>query len=221
MVELYEGVRLFFYRELASTGRLPSVADAADTLGIPEEWVWDALDSLAADRHVVLDSNGGILMASPFATRSFGFAVMGERTLWWGTCALDSFSIPHVLDKEPSVVVATTCPACGAAHSWLVDRTGPPEGTQVVRFPVPMGHVWDDVVYAAENQRIYCTDACLDDWIERSGQERGCTVDIEMLWRIAQDWYDGRLDTPYQRREPKEAREYFRSKGLSGEFWGL
>ena len=39
-------------------------------------------------------------------------------------------------------------------------------------------------------------------------------------WRLASGWYAGRLDTPYQRREPKEAHEYFASVGLGGPFWG-
>lgn len=221
MVELYEGVRLFYYRELAGTGRVPSVADAADTLGIPEEWVWDALDALARDRHLVLDENGSILLASPFATRNFGFSAMGERTLWWASCGLDAFSIPHVLDKEPSVVVATTCPACGAAHSWLVDRTGPPAGDQVVHFLVPMAQVWDDIVFTCETQRIFCTEACLDDWLSRAGQERGAVMDVATLWRLSRRWYDGRLETPYERREPIDAAGYFASVGLQGEFWGV
>lgn len=221
MVELYEGIRLFFYREIANTGRLPSVADAADTLGVPEEWVWDGLDNLAADRHLVIDANGTIVLAFPFATRSFGFSVMGERTLWWGSCAIDSFSIPHIVDKEPWAVVATTCPACGAAHSWLVDRTGPPAGDQVVHFLVPMAKLWDDVIFTCENQRIFCSDRCLDDWLARTGHERGATTDIATLWRLAEHWYDGRLDTPYRRRDPVLATKYFAAKGLSGEFWGL
>lgn len=216
---LYEGIRLFLYRELATTGRVPSAADAADSLGIPEEWVWDAAHVLVDRRLLVLDENDDIVLAHPFATRSFGFSVMGERTLWWGGCAWDSFAIPHLVDREPSVVVATTCPACGTAHAWNVDRNGPPTGSQVAHFLVPMAQVWDDVVYACENQRIFCSEACVDDWLAENDQKRGAVVDLATLWRLAEHWYDGRLDTPYQRREPSEATEYFASVGLTGAFW--
>ena len=221
MVDLYEGIRLFFYRELANNGRLPSVADASDRLGVPEDWGWDGVEWLAAERHLVIDANSTIVLAPPFATRNFGFSVMGAETLWWGSCALDSFSIPLMIEKEPSAVVATTCPACGAAHSWLVDAHGPPAGDQVVHFLVPMAHVWDDIILTCENQRIFCSDACLDAWVERTGHQRGATTDIATLWRLAEHWYDGRLDSPYQRREPAIAARYFATKGLTGEFWGV
>jgi len=46
-------------------------------------------------------------------------------------------------------------------------------------------------------------------------------MDLATLWRLARGWYEGRLDRDYQRREPSQAREYFRAAGLSGPFWGL
>jgi hypothetical protein len=46
-------------------------------------------------------------------------------------------------------------------------------------------------------------------------------MSLEMLWRLAEHWYDGRLDTPYVRREPTAAADYFRAVGLRGSFWGL
>jgi hypothetical protein len=46
-------------------------------------------------------------------------------------------------------------------------------------------------------------------------------MDLGTLWRLAQGWYAGRLDRGYHRREPSEAKAYFRSVGLRGPFWGL
>jgi hypothetical protein len=46
-------------------------------------------------------------------------------------------------------------------------------------------------------------------------------MDLATLWRLASGWYAGRLDRGYQRWEPSEAKEYFRSVGLRGPFWGL
>ena len=217
---LYEGIRLFLYRELATTGRVPSAADAADSLGIPEEWVWDAAHVLVDRRLLVLDENDDIVLAHPFATRSFGFSVMGQRTLWWGGCAWDSFAIPHLVEAEPSVLVATRCPACDAALSWVVDRTAPPTGDEVAHFLLPMAQVWDDVVRACGHQRLFCSPDCVDRWLSDAGQERGYVMDLETLWRLAQGWYAGRLDRGYTRREPVAAAEYFRSVGLTGPFWG-
>ena len=70
-------------------------------------------------------------MAHPFSAVPLGFAVMGASTLWWGGCAWDSFAIPHVVDLEPDVLVATRCPGCDSPHAWVIDRDRPPLGEQV------------------------------------------------------------------------------------------
>ena len=46
-------------------------------------------------------------------------------------------------------------------------------------------------------------------------------MDLPTLWRLAAGWYTGRLESPYQRRDPQRAADYFRSVGLHGPFWGL
>jgi Alkylmercury lyase len=220
VTERDERVRLAFYRALAQTGRLPSLRAVAEATDLSRSDAEEAIGSLAANRHLVLDGERRIVLAHPFATRSFGFSVMGERTLWWGGCAWDSFAIPHLVPDEPSALVATTCPACATPHAWVVGRTTAPTGTQVAHFLTPVARIWDDVVHACENQRIFCSAACVDDWLQRTGHERGAAFDLATLWRLASRWYEGRLDSPYRRREPKEAAAYFASVGLTGAFWG-
>jgi hypothetical protein len=215
-----EAVRIAIYRALAGTGGLPPLDVLAASLGLSAAELQAALTSLAAQRHVALDAHGTVVLAHPFATRNFGFSVMGERTLWWGGCAWDSFAIPHLVSDEPSVLVATTCPACATPHAWVVGRSGPPAGDQVAHFLTPVSKIWDDVVHACENQRIFCSGDCVTEWAARTGQAKGSVFDLETLWRLAARWYEGRLDSPYRRREPVEASQYFRSVGLIGPFWG-
>jgi len=184
--------------------------------------VLHGLADLAAARHLVLGADGAtVVLAHPFATIPLGFAVMGARTLWWGGCAWDSFAIPHLVDDEPEVLVATTCPACGSPHAWIVERGAPPPGEQLAHFLVPVSRVWDDVVHTCGNQRIFCGRGCIDAWLASTGNREGSVFDLAALWRLAAHWYDGRLDRGYTRREPSEAHAYFESVGLSGEFWGL
>ena len=215
-----EDLRLAVYRALASTGTVPAPTELAGHLGTDEAAVRQAMHRLAAARHVVVDDDDRPVLAHPFATRSFGFSVMGERTLWWGGCAWDSFAVPHLVEAEPSVLVATRCPACDAALSWVVDRNAPPRGEEVAHFLVPMAQVWDDVVRACSHQRLFCSPDCVDRWLSDAGQDRGYVMDLGTLWRLAQGWYAGRLDRGYTRREPVAAAEYFRSVGLTGPFWG-
>jgi hypothetical protein len=227
-----EDLRVAVYRALAATGRVPSRGTLADTLGWSPDDVRSGLRSLHDARHVVLrpaadprdrpaDGGTGIVLAHPFATGPLGFSVMGERTLWWGGCAWDSFAIPHLVVAEPEVLVSTRCPACERPLAWVVGREAPPYGDEVAHFLVPVPHIWDDVVHTCGNQRLFCSEACVDDWLARTGNERGYVLDLPTLWRLAAHWYDGRLEHGYTRRDPSTAAAYFREVGLSGPFWGL
>ena len=221
-----EILRLRIYRQLAAAGRVASRAELvrearlARELGAAEADVPVVIARLADERHLVLGPRGEIVLAHPFATRDFGFSVKSAGVLWWGGCAWDSFAIPHLVPGAAPTLVATTCPGCSSAHAWLVDTESPPPGSQVAHFLVPMAQVWDDVVHACEHQRLFCDEACVDTWLDREGLPKGWVMDVPTLWRLAQHWYDGRLDPGYRRREPTEAADYFRSVGLVGEFWG-
>jgi hypothetical protein len=150
-----------------------------------------------------------------------GFSVMGHHVLWWGGCVWDSFALPHLLPAEGEVLVATRCPACAKPHVWNVGAVEPPVGGQVAHFLVPAAHMWDDVVHTCRHQRVFCSDGCVAAWLDRTGNERGYIADLATVWRLAEHWYDGRLERGYRRREPAEAADYLRSVGLSGPFWGL
>lgn len=212
-----EAVRLAVYRGFATTGAEPSAAALAGAAGIDPQEVEAALVRLE-DAHHVVRRDGRIVLAHPFGGRHLGFSVMGAETLWWGGCAWDAFAIPNLLHSGP-VLVATTCPACGTPHAWTVDDVAPPVGDQVAHFLVPAAHIWDDVVHTCSHQRIFCSTGCVHAWLEREGLDEGSTFSLATLWRLASHWYDGRLDSPYVRREPAEAAAYFASVGLTGPFW--
>lgn len=220
MKNVDEDVRVAVYARLSTTGLEPTVAELAADTGLDVSAVAASLDRLHGSRDLVL-RDGHIVMAHPFATIPLGFSVMGTKTLWWGGCAWDSFALPHLLATEPDVLVATRCRNCDAPHAWVVGRSAPPSGSQVAHFLVPVTKIWDDVVHTCDNQRIFCDSACVDAWLERTGQPRGYEMDLATLWRLAQGWYAGRLDHGYQRRDPSSASAYFASVGLTGPFWGL
>ncbi|MFB7368526.1 organomercurial lyase [Streptomyces sp. NPDC056222] len=218
-----ETVRLAVYHGFARTGRAPSVPELGALTGITPDQVRQELRTLHGSRDLVLDprDNDHVVMAHPFASVPLGFSVMGAHTLWWGGCAWDSFALPHLLRDEPDVLVATRCPACDTPHAWVVGREAPPKGDQVAHFLTPMSRAWDDVVHTCGNQRLFCSTDCVDTWLRKTGQERGYVMDLATLWRFASDWYTGRLDPGYTRREPASAAAYFAEVGLHGSFWGL
>ena len=219
-----EQLRVNVYQLFARTGRPPAVDELAGAVGAETTEVRHALRQLAQGRHLSLGADDAIVMAHPFSAVPLGFSVMSTDTLWWGGCAWDSFTLPHLLgDVVPAaarVLVATTCPACNRPHAWNVDRSGPPEGEQVAHFLVPAARMWDDVVHTCGHQRLFCSTSCVETWLARTGNIRGYMMDLPTLWRLAAHWYDGRLEYGYTRREPADAAEYLHSVGLSGSFWG-
>lgn len=216
-----EDLRLAIYRGFASTGRRPTHNDLASKFGLPETEIVEGLSELAKQRYIALDNDSNLLMAHPFSAIPLGFSVMGKQTIWWGGCAWDSFALPHLLKSDPEVLVATNCPNCNKALAWNVNNQAAPAGEEIAHFLVPVSRMWDDVVHTCGNQRIYCSNSCLDDWLDKTNQQKGYVMSLKTLWDLASNWYSGRLDEGYVRREPAAAKEYFRSVGLAGSFWGL
>ncbi|MEP7204165.1 MAG: organomercurial lyase [Ilumatobacteraceae bacterium] len=215
-----EDLRVFIYDSFRRIGRAPSVDDMATSLGCADSEVTHGIQELAEQRHVALDADGKIVMAHPFASINLGFEVMGQNTLWWGGCCWDSFALPHLLTDEPDVLVATRCPGCDQPQAWVVNRHEPPVSDWLAHFLTPAAHVWDDVVHACNNQRLFCSERCIDAWLTRTANTRGYVMDIPTLWNFASRWYEGRLERGYIRREPSEAKDYFRGVGLIDPFWG-
>jgi hypothetical protein len=212
-------LRFRIYEAFAKYGIPPTPEELARDTSLTISEVQAILQKLAATRNIVIDEHYRILMAHPFSSIPLGFSVMGSNTLWWGGCAWDSFALPNLLSTE--VVVATTCLNCLRAHSWRVDPNTPPEGQQIAHFLIPTSKMWDDVVHTCGNQRIFCDELCLKNWLESSGNNYGYSMDLKTLWNLSRSWYEGRLNYEYERREPSAALDYFKSVGLSGEFWGM
>jgi hypothetical protein len=219
--EHVEDVRLAIYDGFRRTGQAPSVQSLASALGLAPDAVADAMRALHQHRDIVLDQDANIAMAHPFASIPLGFSVMGERTLWWGGCAWDSFAIAHLVPEERSVLVATTCPGCGRALSWVVTADEAPAGDEVAHFLTPVARIWDDVIHSCAHQRLFCSRECVAAWLAPTGNEPGYVMDLGTLWRLARGWYAGRLERGYARREPAAAAAYFAEARIVAECGGL
>src|SRR5689334_9938622 len=195
-----EDVRMLVYDTFVTSGRAPSVTELGGAAAR------QALTELAEARHVVLGADGEIAMAHPFSAVPLGFSAMGRQTLWWGGCAWDSFALPHLLSAEPSVLVATRCPGCDRASAWDVNAAAPPAGDEVAHFLTPVSSMWNDVVTTCANQRLYCSEDCVNRWLTSTSLPRGYVMDLTTLWNLASGWYDGRLQRGYVRRDPASAK---------------
>jgi hypothetical protein len=134
----------------------------------------------------------------------------GERHLVLGED--DGSGYPEILMAHPFSAIPLGFVVMGPRTLWW-------GGGQVAHFLVPAAHMWDDVVHTCSHQRIFCSTACVDDWLESTGNTRGYVMSLTTLWRLASHWYDGRLQRGYTRREPTASRDYLHEVGLDGPFW--
>ena len=124
------------YQTLAGTGRAPTRADIGDDA---------ALRELHEAHMVVLDDDGEIAMALPFANRPTEHRVVAGERSWWANCAWDSLAIPAALALDAAIEarwIDTGEPVdLAVRHGRLVGDTA-----RFVHFQVPARHWWDDIV---------------------------------------------------------------------------
>ena len=59
----------------------------------------------------------------------------------------------------------------------------------------------------------------IDAWCEAKGEPRGETLNLDIVWDLAQAWYGNRLSPSYRGRTLEEARRVFTGVGLNSPFW--
>ena len=91
------------------------------------------LRSLASQHVVVLDDDGRVLMAHPFAAHRDGARVDAGGRTWWGNCAWDAFGIVAALDLQDATITA----------QGITLRAE--DDDAVFHVLVPARHWWDDI----------------------------------------------------------------------------
>lgn len=91
----------------------------------------------------------------------------------------------------------------------------------MAHFLTPTRRFRDDVVHTCANQRLFCSESCVDAWLEVTGHARGDVMDLPTFRRLARGWYAGRTAPGYARRDSVSAPSYLAVAGLHGPFWGL
>ena len=121
-------LRRTVFEAFAATGAPPEIPDSPDLRAL-------------AERHVlVLDGDGRIRMAHPFAAHADGARVDAQGRTWRGNCAWDGFGIVHALGLAEATVTA---------QGIAVDvRDGVPQQADATfDVAVPAAHWWDDIAH--------------------------------------------------------------------------
>jgi hypothetical protein len=141
---LARDVRIYVFREVAASARVPQAPQISRALGRSESDVRAALHHLAAGRVLILAPNDGdIWAANPFCAVPSGFRVDAAGKRYWGICIWDALGIAATLRAD--AVITASCGDCGAAMSLEVRGRRLVRGEGLVHFAVPARHWWDNI----------------------------------------------------------------------------
>jgi hypothetical protein len=138
-------IRLAVYHAIARSGKAPTVAGLAVTLGLDEADVAAAYHALAEAHVLVLrPGSSDIAWAPPFSAVPTPFRVTAGAVSWYAPCAWDAFGIPAALHRD--AVIEARCAWSGAAiPCGVANREA--YGSGVIHLLVPAAHFWDDIAY--------------------------------------------------------------------------
>lgn len=131
------------YLRFVELGRAPTAAEVGEVTGLPGAAVTEGWRRLHDAHAIVLDADGAILMANPFAARPTAFRVEAAGRSWYANCAWDSIGIGAALHVDS--VISTPCPDCANPMTINV-RGGVPDDTSLVfHVLVPAARWWNDI----------------------------------------------------------------------------
>lgn len=131
------------YRRFVELGRAPTPAEVGAVIGWPAEAVAAGWRRLHDAHALVLDADGAIAMANPFAARPTAYQVEAAGRSWYANCAWDSFGIGAALHVDS--VIRTACPDCAGPMTINVRGGVPDDTSPVFHVLVPAAKWWNDI----------------------------------------------------------------------------
>jgi hypothetical protein len=136
-------IRNATYRAFVDLGRAPSAAEVAAEVGVGEAAVRASWARLHDAHALVLDADGEIRMANPFAARPTDFRVDAAGRSWFANCGWDAFGIGAALHVDCDF--ETHCPDCGDALRISVRDGRPVPSDLIWHVLVPAAKWWSDI----------------------------------------------------------------------------
>jgi hypothetical protein len=139
-------VKRTVYRNFASTGKAPAVAELAVQLACSAEDIRAAFERLQRNRVLLLQPDGEtIRMAPPFSGVPTPHRVEVGQHSYFANCAWDALGIPAALHQE--AVVHSSCGQSGAPLRLPVAPDGPEPSRWIFHCQVPAARWWADLVF--------------------------------------------------------------------------
>ncbi len=138
-------VRLHVYDHFIKSGRVPTLAEAAEALTSTASEVRAAYQRLADGKALVLQENREILMAEPFSAVPTPFVVESGKRSWWANCIWDALGVPAMLKEDARIL--TSCGCCGDVMTLEVKEGRLLKAGGVAHFAIPARDWWKNVVF--------------------------------------------------------------------------
>lgn len=206
--------------DIVAHGRAPSFTVLTRRFSLSADDLRATLRQLAEDHGIVLQPRDDeIWVAHPFSLAPTNFLVRDDRRLWWGNCAWCSLGIAALVGG--AVTITTTFGGEDRQVTIAVTDGVVADSDLVVHFPIPMGRVWDNVIYSCATMLVFESEAEVEAWCHRHRIAKGDVRPLATVARFAADWYATHLDRDWHQWTNAEARELFERHGLSGPIWEL
>lgn len=131
------------YRRFVELGRAPTAGEVGEATGLSPDSVSKGWRRLHDAHALVLDADGAIAMANPFAARPTPFKVEADGRSWYANCGWDAFGIGAALGVDS--VIRTSCADCAEPMEIQVRDGHPLEEHAVWHVLVPAATWWNDI----------------------------------------------------------------------------
>lgn len=218
-------VRACLFRCAVDEGWPPSVERLMGELGLAREEVEGSLDRLDDGHHLKLvPGTHRILMAFPISGVASPYQVIrpnGRR--YFANCAWDAIAF-HPMLEEP-IQIESFCHHCGQAIQFAI-HDGRPDDREGAVPIVYLGRRardwWADIITTCANTMLFfASDEHLAAWRAIHPGETGERLSVELVLRLSEPIYRGKLALDYVRPPAERMTAVFREVKLTGPFWDL
>jgi len=207
-------------RHVAERGFAPSNSNLCARLGWDEIKLRAVLAHLADIRGVILKPNTTDVWAiHPFTLMPTPTWVETTQRGWWANCAWCALGIGAALREDIRIV--SRLGAERETTEFVVRGGRANEQQLVLHFPFPPSEWWNNPYNPCGAILFFSSHHEIDGWCARHGLPKGEAIDIAAGIGLARAWFGDYLEPTWRRKSPDEARQVFRSLGLTSTFWQL
>lgn len=138
-------LRLYTYRHIVATGKVPALAQAAAGMSSSEAAVRAAYCRLSESHAFMLTESGELWRTAPFSAVPTPFPVESGGHTYYANCIWDALGIPAMLGQD--AIIPASCACCNLAMTLQVEAGSLLPHKGLIHVAVPARRWYEDVVF--------------------------------------------------------------------------